>query len=151
MQLSSVGLAFLSIFTGFCAHASLGGPALSVEHDRNALRGQQKVLSRHGYSIHELTLPEGQTVREYVDASGTVFAVTWQGATQPDLSLLPGDHFQEFQNAQSAEPPPGPRRPSATTRSGNLVVVRSGHMRDLRGKAYLETELPRNLRAKDLR
>ena len=38
-------------------------------------------------------------VREYVNSSGTVFAIAWEGPWLPDLRQVLGDHFESIYTA----------------------------------------------------
>ena len=73
------------------------------------------------------------TVKEYLSPNGTVFAVSWRGPRPPDLSQLLGSYFAEYQTAAAA---PHAQRGHLLVQTENLVVETSGHMRDLRGRAY---------------
>src|SRR4051794_6422217 len=79
--------------------ASLGDTKTSIQKDQKALKGKRgKVLSRTDYSVHEIALKE-RVVKEYVLSNGTVFAVSWQGVSQPDLSVLLGQFYEEYEQA----------------------------------------------------
>ncbi|MBI3581071.1 MAG: DUF2844 domain-containing protein [Nitrospinae bacterium] len=128
------------------AHATLGGGLDSVESDRVQLKARTKaVVSTHGgYSVHEMTLPGGTLVRQYVSGSGTVFAVTWSGQFKPNLRQLLGAHFDTMVSTQTAAPKAG--RSHLRIRSGDLVVESQGHLNlQYYGRAYLANELPAGL------
>ena len=131
----------------FCnnADASLGGSESSVRADRLTLRAQkQRVIKKEEYSIHEMTLP-GRVIREYVLSNGTVFGITWRGISQPDLSVLLGSYFDEYEKEYSKTKLK--KGSPLLLRSQNLVVQKSGHMRDVRGKAYIPSLLPQGFSA----
>lgn len=98
------------------------------------------------YQIYE-TISEGQTIREYVDMNGIVFAVTWRGMVEPDLSILLGSYYNESQKIQ-----PSPTVGRAPKIAGNdkIVIQKAGHMRDVRGRAYLPDLLPAHVNPGDL-
>ncbi|HXN10661.1 MAG TPA: DUF2844 domain-containing protein, partial [Steroidobacteraceae bacterium] len=52
--------------------AHLGGDNDSVHNDRAALSGQLRTSSMLQYDQHQLTLPSGTVVHEYVSRSGAV-------------------------------------------------------------------------------
>src|SRR4051812_2811446 len=86
---------FLFVSQGFC---SLGDDEASIGKDRQALKAKKpEVYSKDKYSIHEIQLP-GRIVKEYLSRGGRVFAVTWRGASQPDLAVLLGSYFKEYSN-----------------------------------------------------
>ena len=122
------------------AGATLGEPLTSVASTRNQLRAVSiKTAQRAGYRLHESTLASGTVVREYTDASGLVFAVSWQGPFQPNLKVLLGSHFQRLQ-AAGRQPHPDHRR--LAVREPQLVIESTGRMRAFRGLAYLPDRVP---------
>lgn len=149
------------------AMASLGGPLDSIESDRKAFEGklseivvpQARNAQRH-YTEH-LIQQDGTEIREYALPDGTVFAVTWRGPTQPDLSVLLGSYYNEYQDtlallqrstSQHSNDRTAQRRgrSARVIRSKNMVLERSGHMRDIRGKAYLPQLMPDGVHPEDL-
>ena len=140
--------AFLLLLLSPAVGATLGGVESSVHADREALRGQsEKTIAKESYSIHEITL-SGRVVHEYVLPSGKVFAVSWRGISQPDLSVLLGSYYDEYQDAAAKQKVR--RRGGQLVRTRNVVVEKSGHMRDVRGVAYLPKLLPAGTSAGDL-
>ncbi len=93
--------------------------------------------------MRQYQTPRGVTIRAYASAQGTVFGLAWQGVTTPDLQLLLGAHFAAFRAANRNHRHRGP----VTITAGDLVVQLSGHMRDLRGRAYLTSAIPPQLSA----
>jgi len=138
MSAASAALALLAAATP--AGATLGEPPTSVASTRNALRAVSiKTAQRAGYRVHESTLASGTVVREYTDASGLVFAVSWQGPFQPNLKVLLGSHFQRLA-AAGRQPHPDHRR--LAVREPQLVIESGGRMRAFRGLAYLPARTP---------
>lgn len=120
------------------ARAALGESEASVARDRQALAMQrQPVRTQAGMTVHELRGPT-QTVREFVDPSGTVFAVAWSGVAPPDLPRLLGAYHQEYRAAAARRAARGPRR----VESANLVVETWGHGRGLHGRAWIPSLVP---------
>ena len=137
------------------SHASLGGPLSSIQADRQALLGKKEKFAsksaqnaknvqnanlEKSYSVHEIQL-SGRSIREYLSSNGIVFAVTWRGVSQPDLSVLLGSYFPEYK-AATAQLRNQRRGTPQVIRSKKVVVEKSGHMRDVRGKAYLPEFVP---------
>lgn len=87
-----------------------------------------------GYTDIARTLESGTVVHEFVDATGSVFAVTWSGPFKPDLKLLLGRHF----GALAA----GAQRGSPNGRSDGAVVQSGGHMGAFEGRAWIPARLP---------
>jgi uncharacterized protein DUF2844 len=127
------------------AWAALGQPAASVENDRANMRGKLEVLQGQGFTIHQITAPTGVVVKEYVSPSGTVFGVSWRGPVTPDLSRLLGSYAAQFQRAASMRAS-YPRR-HIMVHTAELVAETGGHMRDLRGFAYVPSLLPAGVTA----
>lgn len=84
------------------------------------------------------------TVNEYLSSSGTVFAISWRGPRPPDLSELLGSYFTEYQTAAAS---PHIQRHHLFVTTKDLVVEAGGHMRDLRGRAYVPALLPPGMSA----
>jgi hypothetical protein len=93
-------------------------------------------------------LPDGTLLREFVAPDGNVFAVAWNGPTQPNLRQALGKHFDALVAA--------PRAKIADHRhlqiqQGDLVVQASGHMRAaISGRAYLASAIPSGVNLGDL-
>ena len=122
------------------ASAALGQPVRSVEGDRIMMQGELKIIPGEGFTVHQIATKAGLTVKEYVSADGVVFGVSWHGSVFPDLSHLLGSYFAEFQRAAAAQATY--RRRHIMVHTQKLVVETGGHMRDLRGRAYLPALLP---------
>jgi hypothetical protein len=130
------------------ARAALGEPESSVDRDRQALRMQRQGARAQagGVTVHELRGP-AQAVREFADASGTVFAVAWNGSAAPDLPNLLGSYYGEYRAAASRRTTArGPRRVEA----GRVVVESWGHGRDLHGRAWVPALVPQGASLDDV-
>jgi len=148
------------------AIATLGEPVQSIAADQQALGGQLRMLnqaqpstgeqalhqqpsapSNPAYTAEQISTPAGVAVNEYVAPNGTVFAVSWRGPRPPDLSQLLGSYFAEYQTAAAAQ---RAQRQSLLLQTEHLVVQTSGHMRDLRGRAYVPALLPPGVSADEI-
>src|SRR5215475_5595250 len=69
----------------FPAWASLGDNVTSVQNDKAHMKGSMRSVATQRYVKHEIQVPTGQVVREFVSLEGTVFGVAWEGPFQPDL------------------------------------------------------------------
>lgn len=142
----AVALAVLG--AGLPARAALGEPEASVDRDRRALsmeREAPKVTA--GVAVHELRKPT-QRVREFVDPSGTVFAVAWSGGAPPDLPRLLGAYHAEYRAAAAQRTRVrGPRR----VESEHVIVETWGHGRALHGRAWLPALVPPGANLDDVR
>ena len=138
-----------ALFVAPQAVASLGDNSNTVEGDRQTLNGVVQVTTQTSFSVHEITLPNGGSVKEYVSNQGTVFAITWRGRVHPDLHVLLGNYHSEFQT-QDSQKPKVFGRGIRTVMGPNVVVEKFGHMRDVRGRAYLPSLLPSGVSVEDL-
>ncbi len=123
------------------SQATLGEAEGSVEIDRKALSASTRGVTPSGaFTVHAIETGSN-LVREYVSPSGIVFGIAWNGLTHPDLSLLLGAYAAEYQDASLTVPrEPGRRRHQVKT--GRIVVEKWGHMRNLRGRAYVPSLMP---------
>ena len=111
------------------------------------MRGAVRVSQHQAYTVHELQVPYGTRVREYVSpSSGKVFAITWQGPRIPDLRQLLGSYFDEYARAVQSRRGHGP----LLIEVPGLVVQSAGHQRSFAGRAYLPQEVPSGVRAHNL-
>ncbi|HZV53677.1 MAG TPA: DUF2844 domain-containing protein [Rhodocyclaceae bacterium] len=121
------------------ALAALGGDAASIDVDRAHMKAQRRIVAARKYSVQEMQLPSGTTIREYLSPAGKVFAVAWQGPHMPDLRQLFGDHFEAYRDAaQGGRKARGPLR----VEQPGLVVHSGGHMRGFAGRAYVPQLVP---------
>jgi Protein of unknown function (DUF2844) len=129
------------------AYAVLGAPADSVPADQARMEGKLATSSRPNFAVEQISTSSGTVVKEYVSPAGTVFAISWRGPRPPDLSHLLGSYFAEYQAAAAQIHPQ--RRPLRVT-TGTVVVEAAGHMRDLRGRAYVPSLIPAGVTTDDI-
>jgi hypothetical protein len=146
---TALSVAFLIGTVSVPAFAGLGGDATSVATDTAKMKGQSRSTAAGGYTVSQITLPSGTVVNEYVSTEGKVFAVTWKGASVPDLSQTLGTYFTEYKAAASVTPHAGHHHLSV--QQPDLVVMTGGHMRAWNGKAYVPSLLPPNFSLDDIK
>lgn len=133
-------------FTATPGHAQLGSirTASNVSADAIVHRAQGGALT-----YHETTDANGIVVREYVDASNAVYAVSWHGPAMPDAQALLGTYFQRFRDAALASS--GDAGLHATRIADSDLIVES-HMRlrEFTGRAWLASALPAGVSAADI-
>lgn len=129
--------ALLSI-PAFCV---LGQDLSSIASDQVHMKASVRVLATSSYSVHEMQMPTGTTVRQFASPSGTVFAVTWQGFS-PDLQQLLGDYFEQYVAEAGSQ---NARGRGVYIDTGDLVIETGGHMRYSVGRAYLRSKLPQGV------
>ncbi len=147
--LSALALSVSILAAAPRAWATLGEPASSIALDGKVLAASQRAsAARGGYSVHELATG-GWVVREFVSPGGVVFAVAWQGISEPDLAPLLGSYASEYAERLAATPREHGRR-SRQVVGKNLVVERWGHMRKLQGRAYAPALIPPGVTVDDI-
>jgi len=132
------------------AWATLGGTADTVETDRLEMKAAaQATVKTTGsalYTVHEIS-SAGTIVREYISSRGSVFAVTWQGLTIPNLQSLFGDYYPEYSEGRKNQ---NRMRAPNTLKTTNLVVHHEGHMRALHGYAQIPLLVPAGVNVEKL-
>lgn len=97
IRASTTALALLAALAALPAHAALGGDVASVLRDGAALRASHAVTPFAAYDLHEATSADGTVLREYVDKSGKVFALSWRGPGSPNVRALLGSHAAHYE------------------------------------------------------
>jgi hypothetical protein len=129
------------------AAATLGEGASSVEVNRVRMQANLRVVRKTNYAVHELGLPAGGKVRQFVADGGKVFAVSWSGGWRPDLREIMGTHYDRYLAAAKGKiVVRGPIRVELP----GLVVIMGGHQRAFFGRVYLLDQLPPNMRVEDI-
>jgi Protein of unknown function (DUF2844) len=142
----------IAIAVPSAASASLGGSATSVDADRVHVQGAlMRIVQTNGVALHEIRSATGTMIREYVDSSGTVFAVAWDGPWLPDMRQVLGEHFDHYQAVMSARRQTRSARGAIAIDDGGLVIEMSGHPRAFTGRAYLSNRLPAGIQLESIR
>jgi hypothetical protein len=121
------------------AAAALGEPEASVQTDVARLHASIKINARAGYRVHEMDLPSGTRLREFVGMDGSVFAVAWNGPAIPNLRQTFGRYFDSYITAAKSK---HAGHTQLQIRQSDLVVQSGGHMRAFAGRAYLPQSIP---------
>jgi hypothetical protein len=138
---------FISALCPRIACATLGEPEGSVQTDVTELRATIKASNDFAnYRVHEIQLPSGTVLREFV-ASGNVFAVVWKGPAPPDFRQTLGKYFDRL---VSAPPQSHLDRNHLQLEQPDLVVQSHGHMHAFSGRAYLPAAIPNGVNLGDL-
>jgi hypothetical protein len=127
----------------FPAWASLGDNVTSIQSDSAHMKGSLRSVATQNYVTHEIQVPTGQVVREFVSHDGTVFGVAWDGPFQPDLQQLLGSYFEPVKQAFAAQQRHG-QGPVSIETSG-FVFRSGGHARSFHGSAYLPAKIPQGV------
>jgi hypothetical protein len=145
---SLVRIGWLAFAAALPAQASLGGTEATVLADQTQTQSTLRTLHNEKFTMHELAVASGTTVREYVAPTGVVFAIAWQGPTMPDLRQLLGTHFAQYADAVAAR---RPVRGPVSIQLPGLVVQSGGRMRAFVGKAYVPESLPQGVSPDEVR
>jgi hypothetical protein len=98
-----------------------------------------------------MTAAGGIAVSEFVGPDGKVFAVTWRGRRPPNLSVLLGSYFAQYQDAANAGVLAAHGLHHAFVRGADVAVETAGHMRDMWGRAWLPAMLPPGVDESEIR
>ena len=129
------------------ASAALGGMESSVQADATEVQGSIKVQERALYRVHEIQMPSGTLVREFVSPAGKVFAVAWRGPMMPNLRQTLGAYFDNYVAAAKLKEAHHRR---VQVHQDDLVIESAGHMRAFSGRAYLPNAIPSGVNPGDL-
>lgn len=145
---SKTDLVFALLLMTTSSFAGLGDHEVSIKNDRVALKGKLQVIAKENFTIHEIKM--GSTnAREYVLPNGIIFAVTWRGIAEPDLTVLLGSYFEGYEKTASLKKE-RKRGVPHSVKTNQAVIEKSGHQRDVRGKAYLPELMPKDLSPEEL-
>jgi hypothetical protein len=137
----------LALISTQSAWATLGGDAQSVTADATqwgATVANVTATKSDLYSVSEIKT-EGFKVKQFVAAdSKTVFAVKWQGMGRPDLSVLLGTYYQDYNTALTAMPHNHGRAPTEITTS-DIRVRLWGRQKNYGGVAFIPNAMPTGL------
>ena len=150
-RVGALGLAASCLVISTAASAKLGGAMSSVTDDRGRMAVSMKSIAMGRYTRHEMTRPNGGSVREFTNAAGTVFAVTWSGPGKPDLKTLFGPYFSTFQSdsVATARQMHSLRQPPQVARR-DLQIQAGGHMGWFHGVAFVPSLAPPGFSIGDL-
>ncbi len=155
-KLASCLLCALALGAVSPAFATLGEKMTDIPTAAATATAATKQAVRHAavhagaYSVYESQLENGTTVKEFTDANGVVFAVSWKGPMLPDLQGLLGRHFEAFDTgAKRARKPGSLGAPLAITQD-QVVIHSNGRMRHFFGHAYTPGQVPAGVNINDL-
>ena len=132
--------------------ASLGANITTVDADRQKMQGALlRIVRTDGYQLHEIRSAAGVNIREYADASGTVFAVAWDGPWMPDLDTVLGTHFARYQQLLRQHQLSKKARGNVLIDEPDLYVQMSGRMRAFTGRAIVPSLMPSGVQREAIR
>lgn len=139
LTIAALGAVLLS--TASPASAALGGKADSVDADRVRLHARISRAAVAGGAQNDLTLNDGTVTRQFTNAGGVVFAVSWNGPMRPNLRQLFGDYYPRLQSA-AARTARMHARAAFTASDSDFVVRSGGHPGAFWGYAVLPDKVP---------
>jgi hypothetical protein len=130
------------------AGAALGDDASAIVAEQARVGARLRMFQRAKYAMHELAMPTGTRLRQFVGESGKVFAVSWSGGWRPNLRDVMGAHYDRFIAGTR-----GRRATRGIVRIElpGMVVVMGGRQRAFFGQVTLTDMLPAGLAPEDLR
>ena len=140
-----IGYALCLLAVSVPAAATLGEDASSVQADQAQMQGTLQITSTGKFFVHEIQLPSGTVVKQFVSPAGMVFAVSWKGPSLPELRQVLGRYFEQY--AEAARTQGAGAGPRVTQ---GLVVQSGGHMRAFFGRVYVPQMLPRGVLAEEI-
>jgi hypothetical protein len=102
------------------------------------------------YTMAAVSQASGLVIKEFTGSSGVVFAVSWRGPVQPDLSALLGPYLATFQEATEAARAAGRRGSPLSVVKDGLVVQAGGRPPHFFGYAYVTHLLPAGINIKEV-
>ncbi|MBN2576138.1 MAG: DUF2844 domain-containing protein [Deltaproteobacteria bacterium] len=130
------------------ASAALGDDASAIAAEQARLGATLRMVRRAKYQVHELALPTGTKVRQFVGEAGKVFAVSWSGGWRPNLRDVLGKHYDRFIVGTRGR---RVARGVARIELPGMVVVMGGPQRACFGRVTLTDMLPAGVAPEDLR
>jgi hypothetical protein len=119
--------------------AVLGESVRTVQRDQEFMHGALITMTRQGYAIQQINSTSGHVIKEYVSPQGSVFGISWQGPTVPDLRQFLGSYSAQLQQAIQGR---SRRRGPLVVRTDQVVIEMGGHQRSFHGRAYVPSLLP---------
>jgi len=111
----------------------------------------QKAPTSGNFTVEQVTIPAGTVVSEYVDQGGTVFAVTWRGASPPDVPTLLGTYFKQYSDAANTGAPSPFGLHASQVHASDVTVETVGHMGFMWGRAYLPALMPAGVNPSEIK
>jgi hypothetical protein len=139
LTVAAVGTALISVASP--AFAALGGRAETVDTDRARLHARLNRSNLATSTQNELTLNDGTVTRQFTNAEGVVFAVSWNGPMRPDLRQIFGTYYPRLQSA-AAKTARLHARVAFSANDADFVVRSGGHPGAFWGYAILPAKVP---------
>lgn len=115
--------------------------AVASSREERALSSRSFVRNSGSNRVRISLTSAGTMVRQFANASGTVFLVMWEGPQMPNLEKLLGTYYPSYANDLRSRRIDGIRGP-VQMHVDTIVVESGGRMRNFAGHAYLPALLP---------
>jgi hypothetical protein len=139
------------LFPAYQALAVLGADVETVRIDQMRFKGEHRQHPGAQMTTHEISLPDGSIIKEYVNTAGVVFAVSWRTRLKPNLEALLGTPYVVPATRVGALTGVADARRQQSMRQPNLVVRQGGRMNAFAGLAYVPKLVPEGFDAETLR
>lgn len=135
------------------AQAVLGAAQDTVQADQIRFKGMRRQHADGQMTTHEISLADGSSIKEYVNAAGVVFAVSWRTRLKPNLEALLGAQYVAAPATAAASAPLGvtSMKREQVLRRPELVLRQAGRVNAFAGLAYVPTLVPFGVDADALR
>jgi Protein of unknown function (DUF2844) len=151
-KLALAGLLFgaVLVLRTIPAAAGLGGAPASIQADASAMAARMTQSAptpeaqTQAYATSSFVTDKGVTVREYSASTGGVFGIAWQGPRPPDMSVLLGAYYPEYVAAAAAQKGRIGLHHSVIVGPKSVVIL-TGHMGNMSGRAYAPGLVPSGL------
>ncbi len=140
-----------ALFCASEAQAVLGETVDTVKADQVRFGGARRQSAVQRMTTHEISLADGSIIKEYVNAAGVVFAVSWRSRLKPDLAKLLGSNFTLLAAGNTVSSGVASSKMQRSVRQTNLVLHQGGRMNAFAGLAYVPNLVPKGLDADTLR
>ncbi len=135
------------------AMAALGGTTASIEQDRQTLRAEviiPNAVVNKASRFSVFTMRVGRnTLKEFLNSEGIVFAIAWRGDLHPDFKTLLGQHYSDYV-IREAQTPRGRRYGLPAIQTAQIIIRRGGHIGDFHGLAVLSDKVPAGVSEEEL-
>lgn len=133
------------------AQGALGSNVMTLQEDHRRVGGAWRLRTSAQFQVHEFALPDGGAIRQFVAPDGTIFAVAWNTRLKPNLEILLGQRYADFQaGAAEVNRRPGIKR-SLALRHRDVVVHSISHLNAFVGKAYAPSLVPAGVDLDEIR
>ena len=143
-------IAICASFWSQIVYSELGATTDSVRADQVRFKASRLETSGPGMITHEIKLQDGSGIKEYVNSSGVVFAVSWRTRLKPNLQTLLGAQYAMQIASTKSVLGVANSRAQQSVRLPNLVLHQAGRVNAFAGLAYVPALVPEGINAENL-